>query len=71
MTDNQKRDRRLTGPRTWENIKKDIEDAGIKNTDVIWNLDLGPYNSKLIIVKDQLGIEITDDCSEILDNELK
>ena len=59
-------DLRNVKPRTWSEIKTAVENAGIKNNDVVFSIDLGPYVGKIIVDRDEQGVEITDDANELL-----
>ncbi len=47
-------------PKTWSEIKKMIEDTGIKDEDRIFSIDLGPNCKKVSLIRDDAGVEITE-----------
>jgi hypothetical protein len=61
-----KSDSRIAPPRTWSEVKAAVEAAGVKNDDFVFALDLGPYVCKIVVDRDDQGVEIADDASEIM-----
>lgn len=62
-----KESRRRERPRTWAEVKAAVEAAGVRDGDPVWSLDLGPYVGRIVVERDAQGVEIEDDCSDLME----
>ena len=61
--------RRQNSLRTWGQLKSMIERAGVKDDDKIFGLDIGPYAKKIVVDRDEEGVEIEDDSSAVIERK--
>lgn len=48
-------------PPTWGQIKVMIQLAGVKNSDPVYSLDLGPFLKRIVVDRSECGVEIGEE----------